>query len=145
MEDFGPVAVAIAFWIFVTVAAVAGIWADYKKRQLALEPLRAAIERGQQLDPALVERLMAPERDAGLNPLYLRVGGIILIAAGVGVLILAFLLNQVAPVSFYPVLGGGVVTLCVGAGLVVAARAVEQRAQGAAGGPGNGSQEKRGA
>jgi hypothetical protein len=145
MEDFGPFAVAIAFWIFVTVAAVAGIWADYKKRQLALEPLRAAIERGQQLDPALVERLMAPERDAGLNPLYLRVGGIILIAAGVGVLILAFLLNQVAPVSFYPVLGGGVVTLCVGAGLVVAARAVEQRAQGAAGGPGNGSQEKRGA
>ena len=143
MEDFGPFAVAIAFWIFVTVAAVAGIWADYKKRQVALEPLRTAIERGQQLDPALVERLMAPERDAGINPLYLRVGGIVLLSAGVGVVILAFLLNQVAPVSFYPVLGGGAVTLCVGAGLVVSARAVEQHRTQATG-QGNGLQEKRG-
>jgi hypothetical protein len=144
MENFGPFAVAIAFWIFVTIAAVAGIVSDYKKRQLALEPLRAAIERGQQLDPALIERLMAPERDAGVNPLYLRVGGIVTLSAGVGVVILAFLLNQVAPVSFYPVLGGGAVTVCVGAGLVIAARAVEQqRAQAAAAGQGNGLQEKR--
>ena len=127
MQHFGPFSVAIAFWIFVTVAAVAGIVSDYKKRQLTLEPLRLAIERGQQLDPALIDRLMAPDRDAGLNPLYLRVGGIVTLAAGVGVVILAFLLNQVYPVSFYPVLGGGVVTLCVGAGLLFAARAVEQQ------------------
>lgn len=141
MQHFGPFAVAIAFWIFVTIAAVAGIVSDYKKRQLTLEPLRAAIERGQQLDPAVVERLMAPERDAGLNPLYLRIGGIITASTGVGVVILAFLLNQVAPVSFYPTLGGGIVTLCVGAGLIIAARAAEQqRAQG----PGSGLQEKRG-
>jgi hypothetical protein len=142
MVEFGPFAVAIAFWIFVTVAAVAGIVSDYKKRQLALEPLRLAIERGQQLDPALVERLMAPERDAGINPLYLRVGGIVMLAAGVGVVILAFLLSQVAPVSLYPVLGGGAVTLCVGAGLVIAARAVErQRAQAASERAANGPQK----
>jgi hypothetical protein len=127
MQHFGPFSVAIAFWIFVTVAAVAGIVSDYKKRQLALEPLRLAIERGQQLEPALIDRLMAPERDAGINPLYLRVGGIVTLAAGVGVAILAFLLNQVYPVSFYPVLGGGVVTVCVGAGLLFAARAVERQ------------------
>jgi hypothetical protein len=145
MTEFGPFSVAIAFWIFVTIAAVAGIVGDYKKRQAALAPLRAAIERGQQLDPALIERLMAPERDAGINPMYLRVGGIIALSAGVGVVILAFLLNQVVPVSFYPVLGGGLVTLCVGAGLVIAARAVEQqRARAAAAAQGNGLQEKRG-
>jgi len=135
----GPFSVAIAFWIFVTVAAVAGIVSDYKKRQLALEPLRTAIERGQQLDPAVLERLMAPERDTGLNPLYLRVGGIITASAGVGVVILAFLLNQVEPVAFYPTLGGGIVTLCVGIGLVISARAADQqRAQAAASGQGNG-------
>ena len=126
MQHFGPFSVAIAFWIFVTVCAVAGIVADYKKRRLTLEPLRAAIERGQQLDPALIDRLMAPERDAGLNPLYLRVGGIVTLAAGVGVALLAFLLSQVYPEAFYPVLGGGVVTVCVGAGLLIAARAAEQ-------------------
>ena len=143
MEDFGPFAVAIMFWIFVTIAAVAGIVSDYKKRQLALEPLRLAVERGQQLDPALVDRLMASERDTGVNPMYLRVGGIITLSAGVGVVILAFLLNQVYPVSFYPVLGGGLVAMCVGGGLVIAARAVEQqRAQAGATGQGNGQRSQ---
>jgi hypothetical protein len=117
--------VAIVFWIFVTVAAVSGIVADYKKRKAALAPLTAAIERGQQLDPALVERLMAPEKDSGPNPLYLRVGGIIVLAAGVGVLVLAFFISQVEPRALYPILGGGAVTVCVGVGLMVAARAIE--------------------
>jgi hypothetical protein len=127
MQHFGPFSVAIAFWVFLTVAAVAGIVADYKKRGLALAPLRAAIERGQQLDPAVVERLMAPEpRGEGLNALYLKVGGIVTIAAGIGVALLSFFLAQVAPVALYPVLGGGVVAVCVGLGLVVAARVAER-------------------
>jgi hypothetical protein len=126
MQHFGPFSVAIAFWIFLTVAAVAGIVADYKKRGLALEPLRAAIERGQQLDPQLVERLMAPDRHGEpLNPLYLKVGGIVTIAAGIGVAVLSFFVSQVAPISFYPVMGGGLVAVCVGVGLVIAARVVE--------------------
>ena len=84
MQHFGPFSVAIAFWVFLTVSAVAGIVADYKKRGLALEPLRTAIERGQQLDPQVIERLMAPEqRDDHMNPLYLKVCGIVTIAAGV--------------------------------------------------------------
>jgi hypothetical protein len=132
----GPFGVAIAFWIFVTVAAVAGIVSDYKKRRLMLEPLRTAIERGQQLDPSVVERLMAPEPDTGLNPLYLRVGGIVTASAGVGVAILAFLLNQVEPVAFYPTLGGGIVALCVGAGLIISARAAEQQRAGGGRRPG---------
>lgn len=126
----GPFAVAIAFWAFVAVAAVAGIVADYKKREVALAPLRLAIERGQQLDPALVERLMSPERDAGIDPLYLRIGGIITFAAGVGVIILSFILAQVVPIALYPVLGGGVVLVCIAVGLLLAGRAVEShRAQ----------------
>ncbi len=130
MQHFGPFAVAIAFWVFLAVAAVAGIVADYKKRGLALEPLRAAIERGQQLDPQLVERLMAPEsRDEGLNPLYLKVGGIVTIASGIGVALLSFFVAQVAPVAFYPVLGAAVVAICVGVGLMVAARVVERQGQ----------------
>lgn len=121
----GPFAVAIAFWAFVAIAAVAGIVADYKKRQAALAPLHAAIEKGQQLDPALVERLMSPERDAGINPLYLRVGGIITLAAGVGLMILAFFLSQINHDVLYPILGAGSVVVCVGLGLMVSARAVE--------------------
>ncbi|HUE48346.1 MAG TPA: hypothetical protein VMO54_04000 [Steroidobacteraceae bacterium] len=127
MQHFGPFAVGIACFVFLAVAAVAGIVGDYKKRALALEPLRAAIERGQQLDPAVVERLMAPEsRDERLNPLSLKVGGIVIIAAGIGVALLSVFLAQVAPVALYPVLGGGIVAVCVGTGLVVAARVAER-------------------
>jgi hypothetical protein len=124
--DFGPFAVAIAFWTFVAIATVAGIVSDYKKRQLTLEPLRAAIERGQQLDPSVVERLMAPPHAAGINPLTLWVSGVIVISAGVGVALLAFFLERVTPEAFWPILGGGVLTLCVGTGLVVAARIVQK-------------------
>jgi hypothetical protein len=124
--EFGPFAVAIAFWVFVAIATVAGIVSDYKKRQLALEPLRIAIEKGQQLDPSVVERLMAPEPRTGINPLGLWIGGVILISAAIGVGLLAFILERVAPIAFWPVLGGGVVSLCIGIGLVVAARIVQK-------------------
>ncbi|HEX4649660.1 MAG TPA: hypothetical protein VH111_12585 [Steroidobacteraceae bacterium] len=130
MHHFGPFEVAIAFFMFLAVAAVAGIVADYKKRQLALEPLRAAIERGLQLDPQLVEGLMTPEaRDEPLNPVYLKVGGIVTIATGIGVALLSFFVAQVAPEALYPLLGAGVVAVCVGAGLMIAARAVARHVQ----------------
>jgi Domain of unknown function (DUF6249) len=125
MHNFGPFAVAIAVFVFLAIATVAGIVGDYKKRQIALEPLRAAVERGQQLDPAVVERLMAPEqREEPLNPLYLKVGGIITIAAGVGVAILAYFLAQIEAQALYPVLGIGLVAVCVGVGLMIAAAAI---------------------
>lgn len=127
--------VPIAFLAFVTVCAVAGIVADYKKRQAALEPLRAAIERGQQLDPALVERLMAPEPSSGIAPMGLLVSGIIAGAAGVGVVILAIFLEQAQHGALYPIMGGGIVLLCIGAGLIVAGRAVERYRERQAHGP----------
>jgi hypothetical protein len=124
--EFGPFAVASAFWVFVTIATVAGIVGEYKKRQLTLEPLRAAIEKGQQLDPNVVERLMAPVHEEGINPLTLWVAGVIVTSAGIGVGLLAFFLAHISPVALWPVLGGGVLVLCVGLGLVIAARIVQK-------------------
>jgi hypothetical protein len=119
----------VAFWAFLAISAVAGIVADYKKRRLELEPLRAAIERGQQLDPALVERLMMRERsDKGseLEPVHFRIGGIVTTAAGIGVALLSFFISQVAPPAFYPILGAGIVAVCVGTSLLICARVIER-------------------
>jgi hypothetical protein len=136
MKQLGPFLVAIAFFLFLAVSAVAGIVADYKKRGQALEPLRAAIERGQALDPALVERLMAPDtRSENLNPLYLKVGGIITVAAGIGVALLSYFVAQVAPDALYPLIGAGLVAVCVGVGLLLAGRVVAQHGE-RAGAPG---------
>jgi hypothetical protein len=126
--DFGPFAVAIAFWAFVAIATVAGVVSDYKKRKLALEPLRAAIERGQQLDPAVVERLMAPATDSGINPLHLRIAGLIVISAAVGIAILSLFLAHITPIALYPVMGGAILVLCIGVGLYLASVAVYRHA-----------------
>jgi Domain of unknown function (DUF6249) len=128
MEHFGPFSVGIAVFVFLAVATVAGIVGDYKKRQLIVEPLKAAIEHGQPLDPALIERLMAPEGEEPMDPLALRVGGIITAFAGVGVAGLAFFIAQVKAEAFYPLLGVGLVAVCVGVGLLVAARVVQNHA-----------------
>ena len=43
------------------VVSVAGMIQDYRKRQLALEPLRIAIEHGQQLSPEIIAKLLGRE------------------------------------------------------------------------------------
>jgi len=143
MGTEGTTAVAIAFWVFVAVSSVAGIIGDYKKRQATLEPLRMAIERGQQLDPALVEKLLARDsQDKRLKPEYLQVGGIITIGSGVGVSLLSVFLNKVLPGALFPVMGVGLLSVCVGAGLLLAARAIArniEREQAAARSSGSGA------
>jgi len=119
--------VAVAFWIFVAVAAVAGIAGDVIKRRQALEPLRLAIEKGQPLDPKVVETLMAGSvRAESIDPAHLQIGGIITTAAGVGVMLLSWFIAQLVRPALFPILGAGVVTVCVGIGLMVAARALER-------------------
>ncbi len=115
-------AVAITFWIFVMVVSVAGMILDYRKRQLALEPLRIAIEHGQQLDPEIITRLLGrEERHEELDPRLLRTGGIITCASGLGVTLLAAFVAKVFPPYHWLVLGIGVVAVCVGVGLMIAA------------------------
>jgi hypothetical protein len=127
MQDIAVAAAAIGFWTFLATSAVAGIVADYKKRRLELEPLRVAIERGQQLDPAIIERLMAREpRASEPEPVYFRIGGIVTVAGGIGVGALSFILAGTAPKAFYPILGTAVVATCVGVGLLICARVIER-------------------
>jgi hypothetical protein len=133
MQEFGPFAVAISVFVFLAIASVAGVIGDYKKRRIALEPLRAAIERGQQIDPAVIERLMAPEERNGPDPLALQVGGIITIASGVGVAALGYFLAHVSPIALYPLLGIGLVIVCVGIGLLIAARVAQRHVQNSRG------------
>jgi len=117
----------LGFWVFMTVAAVAGMIMEYKKRQMELEPLRAAIERGQQLDPAIIERLMARDKhQTEVKPINLRIGGILSMAGGVGLGLFSWAISMVAEQALFPVLGAGVLAICAGAGLLIAARVLER-------------------
>jgi hypothetical protein len=96
----GPFHVGIAVFVFLAIATIAGVIGDYKKREAAIAPLRAAIERGQPIDPQVVEKLLAPEpQEEGLNPLHLKVGGIITIASGMGVAVLSLLTANFGPLA----------------------------------------------
>ena len=122
MSSIGPFLVGTAFWIFIAAVAIAAIITDYKRRRGSIDVLRMAIEKGQQLDPALIEKLTSNEQRAEqIDPVHVKLGGIITIAAGVGICLLSFFISRIAPITFYPILGGGVLALCVGAGLIVGA------------------------
>jgi hypothetical protein len=127
MQNIGPYLVGAAFWIFIGAAAVAGIVTDYKRRRAAVDVLRMAVEKGLQLDPALIEKLTSSGHHEGqVEPVYVKLGGIICVATGVGICLLAFFVSQVRPITFYPILGGGVVMICVGIGLIVGARVLAE-------------------
>jgi hypothetical protein len=111
----------VAFWTFVAISAVAGIVGDYKKRKLMLEPLRLAIEKGQQLDPKVVGQLMRREQSAErTHPEHLRIGGIITLAAALGVGIAGGFIGQVISAALYWALALSALAACVGIGLIVA-------------------------
>jgi len=119
--------VAVAFWLFLGAAAVSAMRYDFKKRQLSMESLRAAIERGQQLDPGVVEKLLAQHREPDvdrpqdLQP-YLRIGGVITVATGVGVGIAGAVLGLQVPLARLPMMAAGVIAICIGIGLLIASR-----------------------
>jgi hypothetical protein len=123
----GIMAVAIVFWVFVGVVSIAGMIQDYRRRQLALEPLRIAIEHGQQLSPEILAKLVGrEERHEELDPRLLQVGGIITSAAGVGIALLSIFIALVFPPYHWIVLGVGVLAVCVGVGLVIAAKSLRR-------------------
>jgi hypothetical protein len=125
VNNVGPFAVAIAFWTFVSIAVVAGVIGSYKKRRLELEPIKLALERGQPIDPAMLDRIMGRGPAEKLDPQLIHIGGIITVAAGVGVGLLSLFLPHAAHL---PVMGAGVLAICVGIGLLIAARTVVKAA-----------------
>ena len=123
--SFGPYLLGVAFWMFIGAICVAGIIADYQKRRLNVDLLRSLVEKGQALDPAVVTRLISPDAlDERTDPTDLKLGGIIVTAAGIGVFLMSFFIARLAPVALFPIMAGGIVTICVGIGLLIGAKVV---------------------
>lgn len=117
------------FWAFVTIVSVAGIVYDYRKKRLAVDLLREAVERGTQLDPTVLDRLLSLQTHAAareqVQPQHLKIGGIITIASGAGFFVLALFMGQLAHVAIYPIMAVGALAICVGIGLLISARIIE--------------------
>ncbi len=107
-------AVGVTFWVFIAVVVLAGTWRPVAIRREAEKTIRLAIERGQPLSPALLDKLLGPQRNQGLL-----VRGAVGLAAGLGLVIMGFFINLAEKSSDgYVVVGVGIVFFFVGIALL---------------------------
>ena len=110
---------ALAFWGFVAIVSVAGIWSTIRRRESQQETLRRLIESGQAIDPKTVQKILSQGSDRLDRDLM--AGGLITLFAAPGLAVLGWFLKGVAPQALMPLLGAAVLTGCVGLGLIVGA------------------------
>ena len=117
---------AAAFWGFVAVCVVAGVASSIFRHRETQKTIRQAIESGQTLDPATLERLMqgdkpSPAQPAAQTRFGFIVGGIIMLCIGAGLAVMGWFISLGDHSSFYPMLGVGALVGMIGVGLLIAA------------------------
>ena len=123
-------AIGNAIAVSATLLAIAGvliasITASQKRHQAKLDLLRAAMERGVELNADLIDKVMHPNRTAiARRPLPrgqgTRMAGVLVIAFGVGYALFALFIAAIAPNARLPMLGVACMLGAIGAGLLVA-------------------------
>jgi hypothetical protein len=110
--------VPVAFWVFVGAVVVAGIWRQVAYRREAQMTIRLAIEKGQPLDPAVIEKLLHADKggDHDMGPLP----GVVLLAIGIGLPVMGFFMSLAGEMEqFYKLTGVGSLLGVLGAALLV--------------------------
>ena len=117
---------ALGFWLFLAAAVVANVLAVSRKRESQQETLRRVVESGQQLDVAVIDRMLGasggnerPDRD-------LKVAGIIVMFVAPGLSVLGWFLGRFNDKAFVVMIGVGLLVLIVGIGLYVAGKMTER-------------------
>lgn len=114
-----PQIITLIVVLLFALAAVAVIaFATLRARLAALELIQRALDKGEKLDPTLVERLLGrrPEQRG------LRMPGIMTIALGAGLALSGVLMADVDAAGLSTRLGNGAILVCLGIGLLVVGR-----------------------
>lgn len=127
MENLGLGAgmAAMAFWGFVAVAVVAGIWDGIRKREAKHETLRRLIESGQTIDQELMEKLLLLS-DGGKRRVDrdFKIAGLWILPAAVGLAIFGLIMSYEYPSTLIPILGASALLAVIGIGCLVASKIV---------------------
>ena len=118
--------VAITFWLVIFGISALGIWSAMSRERERQQTIRIAIERGQQLDPEVLEKVMSrsashKSEDGPASWVHLMIGGIITLSVGPGLALMGVLLGRSAPEAYWPLLGAGALVATIGLGILVAA------------------------
>jgi hypothetical protein len=115
--DLGLGLAAMAFWAFIAACVVGGIWDSIRKREAQHETLRRMIESGQDIDQALMDKLLGTGKQVDRD---LKIGGLIVVCVAPGLAALGILVSKQNPDALFPLLGVAALVACVGIGLLVA-------------------------
>lgn len=126
----------VFFWIAVGAAAVAYLYFQYRQHRAGVELVQQSIARGETLTPELLDRLFpkdVPAKKSKMPPhIAARTVGIVLIFAGIGLGVFGWILLGAnfpagtdlakAAGASYAIFGTGALVGCVGLGVLVASR-----------------------
>ncbi len=84
---------ALGFWMFIAAIVVAGIWSDIRKRESQQETLRRVVESGQQIDAALIDKMVGSVKEDSHADRDLKVAGTITMSVGPGLYLLGYFLS----------------------------------------------------
>ena len=127
MEHIGLGAglVSLAFWGFLSVAVIAGIWDSIRKRDAQHETVRRMIESGQPLNHELLDKLVSAsgggrrrvDRDFKRAAFYT-------LPAALGMAVFGFIMAGQYPETEAPLLGVAALLACLGCGFWLASKLV---------------------
>jgi hypothetical protein len=117
---------AFGFWIFIAAVVVAGIWFDVRRRETQQETLRRVVESGQNIEPAIIDKIVAAGRDQSRIDRDLKVSGLIVIFIAPGLATLGWFLSSLREELFGILLGVSLMVGLLGIGLLVAAKVAER-------------------
>jgi hypothetical protein len=111
---------AASFWMFIAVVVAAGVAGAAFRHHETQKTIRKAIESGQSLDPATLDRLLRATRSSGPPPRAgFLAGGIIMLAVGAGLGVIGWATSQTHPDQLYPGLGAGAMVGFIGLALLL--------------------------
>lgn len=113
----------VTFWSFLAIAVIVGNVIPFLKDRESQRTIRHLAEKGQALDPTVVDALVnrsRPDRREFLNQLLL--AGTILPAVGVGLGFMGYMVSLQAGKTIFPIYGAGVMVFLIGVAILFYAR-----------------------
>lgn len=117
---------ALGFWLFLGAVVVAGIWFDARKRESQQETLRRIVESGQNIDQAMVDKVLKAGSTKERMDQDLKVGGLITFSVAPGLLLLGYFLAKLNDEIMTVMLGVSGLVALIGVGLFAAGKMSER-------------------
>lgn len=130
MADMGMGAglAAMAFWGFIAVVVVGGMWYSIREKEARHETLRRLYESGQAVDASTIDKVLALSEARSVEDLRTscQLTAYILFALVPGMLVLGYFLSYINTEAFWPIVGVSGLLAFLGAGFALATRALRQ-------------------